>query len=77
MRTRLHPDEILTHPYLSNEQKVDLLHDLENELRELMVAEEENMPPATPPQVSLVEVARALEILGAGHDTYPVPTKHG
>jgi len=73
----MHPADIVKHPMLSRQQKIDLLHDLDNELRELMVADEENMTGSTPVTVTLDDVEAALRALGEESDTYAAPTKHG
>jgi hypothetical protein len=62
---------------LSRERKVEILRQWEQDLRELMVAEEENMPASSAPDISLDEVLNALHQLGAQSDSHPVPTRHG
>lgn len=71
------PEQLLARDELTNEQKIGILRQWEQDLRELMVAEEENMTAAEPMNVSLDEVLIALETLGAGPASHPVPTTHG
>jgi len=71
------PQQLLARDELTSEQKIGILRQWEQDLRELMVAEEENMPAAEPMNVSLDEVLVALETLGAGPASHPVPTTHG
>ena len=71
------PEQLLARDELTNEQKIGILRQWEQDLRELMVAEEENMMAAEPMNVSLDEVLVALETLGAGPASHPVPTTHG
>jgi len=71
------PQQLLTRDELTSEQKIGILRQWEQDLRELLVAEEENMPAAEPMNVSLDEVLIALETLGAGPASHPVPTTHG
>ncbi len=70
------PRELLQCADLSREQKVELLRRWEYDVRELQVAEEENMPGHMP--VGLDEILEALRELGA--DLSPErspPTKQG
>jgi hypothetical protein len=71
------PRQLLARDDLTREQKIGILRQWERDLRELMVAEEENMTAAEPMNVSLDEVLVALETLGAGPASHPVPTTHG
>ena len=71
------PQQLLARDDLTREQKIGILRQWEQDLRELMVAEEENMMAAEPMNVSLDEVLVALETLGAGPASHPVPTTHG
>ena len=71
------PQQLLARDDLTREQKIGILRQWEQDLRELMVAEEENMSAAEPMNVSLDEVLVALESLGAGPASHPVPTTHG
>ena len=71
------PQQLLARDDLTREQKIGILRQWEQDLRELMVAEEENMSAAEPMNVSLDEVLVALETLGAGPASHPVPTTHG
>jgi len=71
------PQQLLARDDLTREQKIGILRQWEQDLRELMVAEEENMMAAEPMNVSLDEVLVALGTLGAGPASHPVPTTHG
>ena len=71
------PKDVLTREDLSRDEKVELLRQWELDLREGMVAEEENMPAAEPSAVTLDEVLDALRVLGAESEFQNVPTKHG
>lgn len=75
MATRMNPNEIVRSEALSREEKAALLRDWDNELRELMVADEENMGGVAIPRITLAEVAEAMHALGLAHR--PSPTKHG
>lgn len=70
------PDDVLTEKDLSRDQKIQILHRWEYDVRELQVAEEEGMEGPQP--VSLADVLRALRSLGAPADTErSAPTKQG
>ena len=70
------PDDVLAEKDLSREQKIQILHRWEYDVRELQVAEEEGMEGPQP--VSLDAVLRALRSLGAPADTErSAPTKQG
>jgi hypothetical protein len=71
------PKSLLARDDLSREQKIELLQQCELDLREGMVAEEENMPPSEPLTITLDEVLDALRALGAESQFHDVPTKHG
>ena len=71
------PKDVLAREDLSREEKVELLRQWELDLREGMVAEEENMPPSEPLTITLDEVLDALRTLGAESQFQDVPTKHG
>jgi hypothetical protein len=71
------PKDVLAREDLSREEKVELLRQWELDLREGMVAEEENMPPSEPLTITLDEVLDALRTLGAESEFQDVPTKHG
>jgi hypothetical protein len=71
------PKDVLAREDLSREEKVELLRQWELDLREGMVAEEENMPPSEPLTITLDEVLDALRTLGAESEFHTVPTKHG
>ncbi|MGE0666766.1 MAG: hypothetical protein AB7O49_09445 [Sphingomonadales bacterium] len=61
-----HPEEILQDQSLTKEQKIAALHEWDQDLRQLMVASEENMPgtQSGQPAESLRAVTDALEKLG-------------
>jgi hypothetical protein len=69
--------DLLARDDLSRDEKVELLHQWELDLREHMVAEEENMPATEPAAVNLDEVLDALRALGAESRFHGVSTKHG
>jgi hypothetical protein len=77
-----HPGDIVTAGELSEKQKVKLLRQWEFDLRENLVASEENMTAPTLPEGQsaelLREVRKALMALGADHtDETAAPTKTG
>jgi hypothetical protein len=70
------PTEILQSKELSREQKIKLLRQWEYDVREIQVAEEENM--AGPEPVTLSSIHEALSSLGVLRDTErSAPTKQG
>jgi len=69
--------DLLSRQDLTREQKLETLHQWELDLRERMVAEEENMPAAEPVGPTLDEVLEALRSLGAESRFRDVSTKHG
>ena len=70
------PKEVLEVQDLSRQQKIEILRRWEYDVRELLVAEEENMLGQS--DVGLDEVLQALHELGAGVDTeHSPPTKQG
>ncbi len=71
------PSKLLDRDDLTRDQKVEVLRQWELDLREEMVAEEENMPAAEPMVVTLDEVLEALRSLGAESQFHDVTTKHG
>jgi hypothetical protein len=71
------PASVLDRGDLSRDEKVELLHQWEFDLREGMVAEDENMPATEPLRVSLDEILDALRALGAESGFRHSPTKHG
>ena len=71
------PSELIARDDLSSGEKVAILHQWEFDLREQMVAEEENMPPSGGSSVTLDEVLSALRSLGAKSRFRDVTTKHG
>jgi hypothetical protein len=71
------PKKLLDRDDLSRDEKVEMLRQWELDLREGMVAEEENMPAAEPLTVTLDEVLDALRSLGAESQFHDVTTKHG
>jgi hypothetical protein len=71
------PKDVLGREDLSRDEKLELLHQWELDLREHMVAEEENMPATEPAAFTLDEVLDALRALGAESRFHNVTTKHG
>jgi hypothetical protein len=71
------PKDVLGREDLSRDEKLELLHQWELDLREHMVAEEENMLATEPVAVTLDEVLDALRALGAESRFQDVTTKHG
>jgi len=71
------PKGLLDRDDLTRETKVEMLHQWELDLREEMVAEEENMATNEPSTVTLDEVLDALRSLGAESQFHDVTTKHG
>lgn len=71
------PADLLERSDVSREEKIALLRDWELDLRERMVAEEENMSASEPLAISLDEVLDALRALGAESQFRDVSTKHG
>jgi hypothetical protein len=70
------PEEVLADNDLSREQKIKILQRWEYDVRELQVAEEEDMKGPQP--VTLDVVLRSLRALGAPADTErSAPTKQG
>ena len=61
-----HPEDILNDPSLTREKKIDVLHEWDQDLRQLMVASEENMQGTQSGQAaeSLQAVTDALSKLG-------------
>ncbi len=74
---RLRPAELRDREDLTRDQKVEMLHQWELDLRERMVAEEENMGESEPASFTLDEVLDALRALGAESRFHQVPTMHG
>lgn len=73
---RTTPAEIVRSREMDRDAKIELLRQWELDLREEMVAQEENMATARAPDVSLDEVLDALRALGAGAGAHG-PDKHG
>lgn len=71
------PQQLLDRDDLSREQKIEKLRQWELDLLERMVADDENMPAAESEPVTLEDVLSALESLGEGPASHPVPTTHG
>lgn len=72
------PQDIADREDMSREQKIALLEQWEQDLREEMVAEEENMSGAGGPVAdTLTDVLQALGQLGKDSASRPVPDKHG
>lgn len=70
-------DDLLARDDLTREQKVAILHEWELDVRERMVAEEENMVASAPLVLTLDKVLDALRDLGAESRFHDVTTKHG
>jgi hypothetical protein len=51
------PKEVLMHPHLSREAKLDILHQWETDARLLQVADEENLQGGEPSQLGAVVAA--------------------
>ncbi len=66
-----HPEEILRDQSLTKDQKIERLREWDQDLRQLMVASEENMPGTVSgqPAESLQAVTDALCKLGVSSDT--------
>jgi hypothetical protein len=71
------PGDVLRRDDLSRDEKIQLLRQWEQDLREEMVAEEENMVSAEPMGITLDAVLHALQQLGAESEPHAAPTKHG
>ena len=71
------PQSLLARTDLTREQKIEKLRQWELDLRERMVADDENMSAAESQPVTLEDVLKALESLGEGLASHPVPTTHG
>lgn len=70
------PQKVLESQDLSHQQKIEILRHWEYDVRELQVAEEENMPGQS--RIALDEILKALREFGAGVDTeHSPPTKQG
>jgi len=73
-----HPQDIIERDALSHAQKIALLQQWEEDLREQMVAEEEAMTGGEDSLgEALREVLQGLEHLGSAEHGRPVPSKHG
>ncbi len=73
-----HPRDILSREDLNRSEKIAVLEQWAQDLREQMVAEEEAMPPAGAGLGdTLAAVLQSLDSLGAPERQAPVPTKHG
>jgi hypothetical protein len=68
------PADVLRRDDLSRDEKIRLLRQWEQDQREEMVAEEENMVASKPVTFTLDTV---LEELGVEGSSRPAPTKHG
>jgi hypothetical protein len=71
------PLDVVGRDDIGRDEKVRLLRQWEQDLREEMVAEEENMISARPMEVTLDAVLKALEQLGVELEPHAAPTKHG
>jgi hypothetical protein len=70
------PQEVVEKSDLSRDQKIEILRRWEYDLRELQVADEEGMPAADAPAVSLDAVLNALRSLGETSESErSAPTK--
>lgn len=75
-----HPEKVLQDQSLTKEQKIRMLQEWDQDLRQLMVASEENMPGtvAGQPAQSLQAVSDALARLGVTAETKKAsPAKTG
>lgn len=75
-----HPEKILQDQFLTQDQKIRMLQDWEQDLRQLMVASEENMSGTVTgqPAESLQAVSAALSKLGVNADSKnAAPAKTG
>lgn len=69
------PEDVVEHPGLTREQKIEILRRWEYDVSEAAVAQEEGMAGETPPH--LRRIAIALDGLGAGPRAGTAsPTKH-
>ncbi|MBK1700061.1 hypothetical protein CKO41_10490 [Thiococcus pfennigii] len=68
---------LLARDDLARDEKIAILRQWELDLREGMVAEEENMQVTVAAPVALDEVLDALRTLGAESEFHDVTTKHG
>ena len=73
----VNPEAILNHPKLSLEQKIKILKQWEYDMRELSVAEEENMRGGDSNNNMLQQINKALYKLGVKDDEDASTTKHG
>ena len=71
------PQHLLARTDLTRAQKIGILRQWEFDLRERMVADDENMSAEEPGQFTLDEVLQALQALGEAPESHPVPTTHG
>jgi hypothetical protein len=70
------PEDIFRNRQLSRQQKIKLLRQWEYDVREIQVAEEENMNGPQP--ATLASIHEALNALGVFHDSErSAPTKQG
>lgn len=71
------PAQLLQRDDLSRDEKIALLREWEQDAREQMVAEEENMIGSGTVAENLGDILAALAALGADREAAPPPTKHG
>lgn len=72
------PEKVVENKSLTTAQKVKILRQWEYDLRDALVAEEENMPAHNGDQACLQRVLIALRQLGVESDVdHSPPTKHG
>jgi len=69
--------EVLERDELTTDEKIAVLREREQDVREQMVAEEESMGTEQALGDALREITAALETLGAERQPSPAPTKHG
>ncbi len=67
------PDEVVSHPELSNQQKIEILQSWEYDARELETATEENMSGDSPSMLG--RVLNALQKLDSESTKQESPTK--
>jgi hypothetical protein len=72
------PQDVIDRTDLSTSEKIAMLEQWEQDLREQMVAEEEAMSGGDRALAdTLTDVLRSMERLGSAHRPPPVPSKHG
>jgi len=71
------PKQLMADQSISKEDKISILEHWEDDERERLVAEEENMLPSDNEKYILDEIRQALDQLGASHAGHASGTKHG